>query len=217
MKILAFNASPRKKGNTVTMVREALAGAASRGAETELVHLYDLDYKGCTSCFACKLKEGKSYGRCAMNDGLTPFFKKVEEADGLLLASPVYLGATTGEMRSFLERLVFPYYTYTDPPHSLFPKKIRVGLIYTFGATEKMVEERGWDKTLDMTGAFIKAILGDVQTVRAFDTYQFDDYSKYESSRFDPAHKAARRRDVFPQECKRAFDMGTWLAGHSSK
>jgi Multimeric flavodoxin WrbA len=54
MKIIAFNGSPRKKWNTATLLQKALDGAASKGAETELIHLYDLNYKGCISCFACK-------------------------------------------------------------------------------------------------------------------------------------------------------------------
>ena len=71
MKIIAVNGSPRKTWNTATLLHHALDGAASRGADTELVHLYDLDFKGCISCFSCKLKNGGCYGRCAVNDGLT--------------------------------------------------------------------------------------------------------------------------------------------------
>jgi multimeric flavodoxin WrbA len=55
MKIIGINGSPRKKWNTATMLEHSLDGAASRGAETKLVHLYDIDYKGWRSCFACKL------------------------------------------------------------------------------------------------------------------------------------------------------------------
>ncbi|MDK2975417.1 MAG: hypothetical protein PWP08_1788 [Methanofollis sp.] len=59
-----------------TLLEHALRGAASVGARTELVQLYDLEYRGCTSCFACKIKGGKSYGKCAVRDGLTPVLKK---------------------------------------------------------------------------------------------------------------------------------------------
>ena len=55
MNILAINGSPRKSGNTATLLNKALEGAASQGAKTELFHLYDLNFKGCISCFACKL------------------------------------------------------------------------------------------------------------------------------------------------------------------
>jgi len=70
MKVLAFNGSPRKTWNTATLLNKALEGAASQGAETELIHLYDLNYKGCISCFACKTKGGKSYGKCPIQDDL---------------------------------------------------------------------------------------------------------------------------------------------------
>ena len=78
MKIMAFNGSPRKAWNTATLLGKALEGAASKGAETELVHLYDLSFKGCISCFACKLKGGRSYGKCAVEDDL----KLVEGLEG---------------------------------------------------------------------------------------------------------------------------------------
>lgn len=81
MRIIFINGSPRKDWNTAILLNKALEGAASQGAETELIHLYDLNYKGCTSCFACKKKDGKSYGKCATNDELAPILNKVAEVD----------------------------------------------------------------------------------------------------------------------------------------
>ena len=98
MKVLAINGSPRKTWNTAKLLQEVLKGAASQGAETELIHLYDINFKGCTSCFGCKLKGGKSYGRCAMNDGLTPILAKFAGADAFVLGSPSSFGTVTGEM-----------------------------------------------------------------------------------------------------------------------
>jgi multimeric flavodoxin WrbA len=120
LKVLAINGSPRKKWNTATLLQNALEGAASRGAETELVHLYDHSYTGCTSCFACKLKGGKSYGKCAVQDELTPVLEKIPDVNALILGFPIYFGTVTGMMRSFMERLLFPYLVYTNPPTSLF-------------------------------------------------------------------------------------------------
>jgi multimeric flavodoxin WrbA len=71
VKVLAINGSPRKKWNTATLLEKALEGPASLGPVTKLIHLYDLDFKGCTSCFACKLNGGKGHGKCVINDGLT--------------------------------------------------------------------------------------------------------------------------------------------------
>ncbi|MFA5112372.1 MAG: flavodoxin family protein, partial [Desulfobaccales bacterium] len=98
MKVIAVNGSPRKTWNTATLLKKALKGAALQGADTELAHLYDFNFKGCISCFACKTKGGKSYGRCAVRDDLRPLLNKIGAADALILGSPIYFGAVSGEM-----------------------------------------------------------------------------------------------------------------------
>ena len=150
MKVIAINGSPRKKWNTATLLEKALEGAASEGAETEIIHLYDLNFKGCTSCFACKLKDGKSYGKCAMNDELTPVLEKLKDADAVILGSPIYLGNSTGEMRSFMERYVFPYLVYSANPQSLYPKNIPIGYIYTMGVKEENFDMFGFSKLIEL-------------------------------------------------------------------
>lgn len=215
MKVLAINGSPRKTWNTATLLLKALEGAAARGAETEIVHLYDLQFKGCISCFGCKTKEGKSYGRCAVRDDLSPVLEKVEKADGLVLGSPIYFGTVTGEMRSFHERLFFPYLTYTDPPGSIFPGKLRVGALYTLGATEEMSKQRGFDQHIALNQGVIEMLFGNGESLESYDTYQFDDYSKVVAERFDPALKALRRAEVFPVDCRKAYELGERLAGKS--
>jgi multimeric flavodoxin WrbA len=208
MKVIAINGSPRKKWNTATLLEKALEGAASEGAETEIIHLYDLDFKGCTSCFACKLKDGKSYGKCAMKDGLTPVLEKLKDADAVILGSPIYLGNSTGEMRSFMERYVFPYLVYSNDIPSLYPKNIPVGFIYTMGAKEEHFDIFGLRKTIELNDMLAKIIFGYSESLCSTDTYQFDDYSKYVADRFDPEEKAKRRKEVFPQDCEKAFEMG---------
>ena len=212
MKVIAINGSPRKKWNTATLLQQSLEGAGTRGAETELLHLYDIDFKGCISCFACKTIDGSSYGRCAFKDSLTPILQEIEKADVLILGSPIYFGTVTGEMRSFMERLLFPYMTYTDPPGSIFLRKIRTAFIYTLGATEEMSEERGFDKHIAFNEFLLKTIFGDTETLCSYDTYQFEDYSKVFAPRWDPENKAKRRAEIFPQDCTKAFEMGVRLA-----
>ena len=211
MKIMAFNGSPRKKWNTATLLANALKGTASQGAETELIHLYELNFKGCISCFECKTKGGKSYGRCAVKDDLTPILKGVEEADAIILGSPIYFGTVSGEMRSFMERLLFPYLTYTEPPQSLFPRKIPTGLIYTMNVTEEIAKEWGYGQHFDKNAQYLQMIFGSSESLFSFDTYQFKDYSKVLATRFDDVHKAKRRQEVFPQDCQKAFEMGVKL------
>jgi multimeric flavodoxin WrbA len=212
MKVIAFNGSPRKKWNTAILLEKALEGAASQGAKTERIHLYDLNYKGCISCFACKTKGGKSYGRCAVKDDLTPVFRKIEKADAIILGSPIYFGNVSGEMRSFMERLLFPYLTYTDPPLSLFSKKIKTGFIYTMNTTEEQMNERGYLQVFNHHEMILKIIFGASEYICSFDTYQFKDYSKVVSSRFDPKKKAQRRKEIFPIDCEKAFNMGARFA-----
>jgi multimeric flavodoxin WrbA len=211
MKAIGINGSPRKKWNTATLLENALQGAGAQGAKTELVHLYDYNYKGCISCFACKKKTGKSYGKCAVKDGLTPVLKKVNEADVIILGSPIYFGTVTGEMRSFMERLFFPLMTYTDPPGSLLSRKVQTAFIYTLGATKKMARERGFDKHIAANGMVMEMILGTSETLCSYDTYQFEDYSKVYAPRFDPEKKAKVRGEVFPVDCEKAFEMGARL------
>lgn len=211
MKIIAFNGSPRKNWNTATLLSKALEGAALEGAETELIHLYDLDFKGCISCFACKTIGSKSYGRCAVQDDLTAIFSNIEQTDAIILGSPIYFGTVSGEMKSFLERLLFPYSTYTDPPQSLFPKRIKSGFIYTMGVTEEMMQEMGYTQDFKRHDMILKRIYGDSEYMCSFDAYQFDDYSKVVSTRFDPVKKAKRHDEVFPVDCQQAFDMGVRL------
>ena len=88
--IIAINGSPRSGWNTDILVREAAAGAASEGAETEIVDLCRLDkFTGCASCFGCKMLE--HLGECICQDGLAEVLGKIRRADGIILGSPVYL------------------------------------------------------------------------------------------------------------------------------
>jgi multimeric flavodoxin WrbA len=208
MKVMAINGSPRKKWNTAMLLEKALEGAASQGGDTELIHLYDLSFKGCVSCFSCKTKGGKSYGRCGYKDELTPVLERIESVDALILGSPIYLGVTTGEMRSFMERLIFPYLTYTDPLQSLFPKKIKTGFIYSMNVTAEDMKKRGYHWHFGLNETFLKTILGAAESLFCCDTYQFKDYSKMAAERFDAEKKARRRQEVFPEDCRKAYDMG---------
>lgn len=212
MNVIAFNGSPRKKWNTATLLEKVLEGAASQGASTELVHLYDLTYKGCTSCFACKLMGGSSQGRCAMQDELTPYLARIEQdADAIVLGSPMYFGSISGEMRSFMERLLFAPLIYSKPPRSVFPRKLQAAFVYTMNVSEELSKQIGYEVLFNTTEASLARAFGSAETLCCYDTYQFADYAKVLMEYMDPAHKAARRAEVFPQDCQRAFELGCRL------
>ncbi|WP_094605909.1 hypothetical protein SPSIL_013640 [Sporomusa silvacetica DSM 10669] len=138
----------------------------------------------------------------------TAIFKKVEEADAIILGSPIYMGRVTGEMAAFMDRLLFQYSVYSDPPQSLFPKKINSGFIYTMNATEEQMKSSGFDKNIAFNDSMLRRIFGNAEFLLSFDTYQFGDYSKVVAPRFNPEKKAKRREEIFPQDCEKAYDMG---------
>lgn len=211
MNIIAINGSPRKTWNTATLLEHALKGAASAGAKTELIHLYDLDYKGCTSCFACKLKAGKNYGKCAMKDGLTPVLERIADADALILGSPIYFGIVTGEMRSFMERLLFPNLTYTRPPQTLVPRPIPTAFVYTMNVSEQMMKEN-YGPHIAANASILKMMFGHSESLFCNETLQFEDYDRVVFSYADPEERRKRHRDVFPQDCRRAYELGVRMA-----
>jgi len=209
--VLAINGSPRKKWNTATLLQNALDGAASQGAETELVHLYDLTYSGCTSCFACKLKGGRSYGKCAVQDELTPVLEKITDVDALILGSPIYFGTVTGEMRCFMERLLFPYLAYTSPPSTLFERKIRTAFIYTMNVSEQQMKDYYYTVHTALNKSIFNRTFGHAESLFSFETLQFEDYDKVVFSYFNAEERKERHRTVFPQDCRRAFELGVRL------
>jgi len=211
MKAIAINGSPRKNWNTVTLLNKALEGAGSVGAETEMIHLYDLDFKGCSSCFFCKRKNSGFTGQCAMNDDLTPVLRKVMASDVLLLGSPIYIGNITGEMKSFMERLLFMNLSYDSPSRTNYKGKISTGFIYTMGIPHDAIGQSGYQFIFDTNKNIMRRLNGESEYVVSADNYQFDDYSKYFASNFDEKHKAAVRAEKFPKECQEAFDMGARL------
>ena len=99
MKVIGIAGSPRRAGNSSTLLQAALRGAASAGAETASVHLNDLIYRGCQACERCAPE-----GECVIHDGLTPVFAALRLADVWLLASPIYRDGLSGQFKSFFDR-----------------------------------------------------------------------------------------------------------------
>lgn len=211
MKAIAVNGSPRKGGNTAALLAHALRGAAQNGAKTRLVHLYELNFKGCTSCFACKRKGSRCNGLCAVKDELTGVLADILACDALFLGSPVYFGNVTGEMRSFLERLIFPNHSYNTGDRSLFHGKMASAFFYTMNVTKEQMEQMDYEALFKRNQALLQLFRGESEIFASSDTYQFDDYSLYDASRYDEGRKARVRAERFPLDCQRAFELGLRL------
>lgn len=207
MKILAINGSPRKQWNTADMLGAAVAMAKQEGAEAEFVHLCDLHYKGCRSCFACKRIGGASFGRCVLRDELSPVLEKILEADVVLFGQPIYFGHISSDMWALLERLWFAGMNYDKTYSSNYPRNVVCGMIFTMNAPNEIAEK--------MYGALIAHLcsnmsrqVGPTESFLVTNTLQFNDYDKYLSTAFDAQAKRDWHENEYP---KQKANMLAWV------
>ena len=211
MKILAFNGSPRLKGNSATMLEHAINGARAQGAEVELFNLYKMQFSGCISCFSCKRLGEKRSILCAVKDDLRPVLEKVRDIDALLIATPVYYGCESAACRALIERLCFPYLNYADYTKSHFPRRIAVGLIYTMNVTSEMYAAIGYDICLGRTRETLAREFGACKIILANNTTQYNDYSLYEANATGEEKKAYQEAH-FSKDCENARQLGEDIA-----
>lgn len=211
MKIIAINGSPRRNGNTAALLHKALEGAAAAGADTEYVDLYKLNYKGCLSCFYCKRKD-KEHGTCIVKDDLAPILEQVKQADAVIFGSPIYFMNLTSGMQAFLERLLFSLSIYSREIPSVLGKKMPSAFLYTMNVTQEHAELYHLKDSLAFFEKAAAGILGlEPHKFYAFNTLQFKDYSKYESSVFSEAEKRAYHQEHDEEERLQAYALGKQL------
>jgi multimeric flavodoxin WrbA len=105
MKVVAFNGSARKDGNTAILVRTLFKELEKAGIETELVQMAGKKIRGCTACMKCRENTDR---RCAVTgDFANTCIEKMDEADGIILASPTYFADVSAEMKGLIERAGF--------------------------------------------------------------------------------------------------------------
>ncbi len=107
MKVIGIVGSPRKNGNTELLTAHTLRAISEEGLDTELIRLAGLDIKPCDACMVCKDEE-----RCPIEDDLFPIYMKLKAADGIILASPVYFGSATAQIKALMDRV-----GYISGPH----------------------------------------------------------------------------------------------------
>ena len=112
-KVLLINGSPKEKGCTFTALDEMIRIFNQEGIETELVHIGNKDVRGCVACGFCHKN-----GKCAFNDIVNETAPKFEQADGLVIGTPVYYASPNGTLLSFMDRLMFSTH---------FSKHLKVG------------------------------------------------------------------------------------------
>ncbi len=207
-KIIIIDGGPRRNMNTAQMLQKFADGVQSAGNDVEvrIVRLYDLDYKGCVSCMACKLK-GKASNICRFKDALTPVLDDIADADGLVLGSPIYFGEVTGLMRAFLERLAFPWLSYND--YSLKAiKRMPVLLIETMNGLPDRNNSNGYGSM----EYCIATALGEPQRIVVYNTCQVAHYDRYELGGFSEEAKHAWRDAHWQKDLQMAYDAGRRMA-----
>lgn len=112
-KVLMISGSPHENGNTAIALHEMEKIFHEAGVETEIVRVGSMDVRGCIACMTCKKN-----GKCIFNDIVNETAEKFAEADGMVIASPVYYGSANGTLISYLDRLF-----YSTP----FDKTMKVG------------------------------------------------------------------------------------------
>ena len=207
-KIIVIDGGPRKNFNTASMLQKFVDGASSVNSDIDVktIRLYGLDYKGCMSCMACKIK-GKTSNICKFKDALTTILEEIAQADGLVLGSPIYFGDVTGQMRTFLERLAFPWLSYND--YSLTAtKKMPVVLVETMNGLPDRNNSNGYGSM----EYCIKGALGDPEHLIAYNTYQVKNYDRFELGGFSEEAKRQYRDENWEKDLQKAYDAGKRMA-----
>ncbi len=134
MKVIAFNGSPRHKGNTSQLIQIVLDVLSAQNIDTELVEMGGSPIRGCIACYQCRENKDK---RCAITDDpVNDYIAKMDAADGIILGSPVYFTDVTAEMKALIDRAGF----VAGGNDHLFRRKVgaavvavrRAGALHTF-------------------------------------------------------------------------------------
>ena len=140
MKVVAFNGSGRKDGNTAILLKSVLKVLEREGIETELIRLAGEQIRGCTACRACFETKNQ---RCVIeDDDVNAYIQKMVEADGIIFGSPTYFGMMSSEMKALIDRAGFVARANTDM------------LKYKVGAAVVAVRRAGGMTTFDAINHF---------------------------------------------------------------
>jgi len=99
MKIIGIAGSPRHNGNTFLLLQKALDGAKTNGAETEFIFIPDLKINPCRECGGCD-----KTGKCVVDDDMQIMYPKLQDTEGIIIASPIFFGNVTSNLKAMIDR-----------------------------------------------------------------------------------------------------------------
>ena len=142
MKVIGFNGSPNKKGNTACSLNMVFDELENAGIETEMIHVGKEKIQGCIACHSCVKKQNEACSG-VKDDPVNEWIQKIKAADGILLGSPVHFSGVAGTMKSFLDR-------------AFFVSSVNGGLFrYKVGAAVAAVRRSGGIPTVDTLNHYI--------------------------------------------------------------
>jgi len=123
MKVIAFNGSPRKNGNTFLLLEKVLQEIAAAGITTKLIQLGNQPLRGCISCYRCQQQLNR---RCALTDDkMNEYLEEMLSADGVILGSPTYVADMTANLRALIERAAF----VAKMNNNMFKRKVGAAVV----------------------------------------------------------------------------------------
>lgn len=141
MQILAFNGSPRKKGNTSTIIESILEGARSKGAQTTEVRLHDINLLGCQGCLSCR----KNPGFCKQKDDLSQYLEMIKTCAGMVIGCPIYMYRISGQMKILVDRM---YSLYRNLPEGGYDSMVPAGKTYVMVTSQGAPNPEQYTKSL---------------------------------------------------------------------
>ena len=211
-RVYIINGSPRKNYHTAALLHAFADGAREANAEVEVteVNLYDLHFTGCRECYACKLRDGRSYGRCGFRDDIADLLPQVAHSDVVAFGSPIYFSEITAQLRGFLERLWYPFVQFKrGEPQIIAPKQVRTAFLIPMNISEVAMRHSGYDALLQPVLQWTGYVFGHEPRVQyCFDTLQYRDYNRYWADAWNVAAKQRRHEPQFPLDLRQARQLG---------
>lgn len=202
MKVTVINGSPRKKWNTSQVLEQFIAGMRSTDSTLEIkeIHVYDYNYTGCRSCFACQMKRFEGQPKeCRVKDDIHDLLVEARQSDAIVLGSPIYYLDVTAQVKAFLERLMYPGYDGKPMP---------AAFLYTMNAPEFMYDI-AVKHSVEIISSYWKMNFGATpRIINYYDTWQRDKEDLYLPNGQPAEAKKERHDNIWNDELKRAFDEG---------
>ena len=200
MKTVVINADPKRKEHNAQLMKSAMKGAESVGADVKYVDLYKLELSGCRICRICKNDEDTC--KCYWKDELSPLIEEILNADCLLVGSPIFFSSPSSHYMALLERLIYCIVSYKTG--NKFKGKVNVGLFYTINYPMDYFE-KSVRPHLKQSEDVLKMLNGKV-VVDSFNKISKNDYANKDEE------SIKLKEEQFARDLEKTFEIGADLS-----